>query len=140
MTNIFDAVDTVVSNLDPNDTAPQKKRSKSRNLEALTSTQLRQGRMKLADMIDLAFRTLEEAMDNADYNTATRAAVALLDRTGFGPKSTVDVNTTHVNLSEMTNEELAERALRLHTKLAAKKIGAGNPPIIDVTPKAEAVH
>lgn len=137
MGNIFDAVETVVGNLDPKDQAPAKKRSKSRDLEALTSTQLRHGRMKLADMIDLAFRTLEEAMDNADYNTATRAAVALLDRTGFGPKSTVDVNTTHVNLSEMTNEELAERALRLHAKLAAKKAPGG---VIDVTPVQGAIH
>ena len=52
----------------------------------------------------------------------------VLDRSGFGPKSTMDVNTTTIDLSELTREQLAERAASIASILRAKK------QAIDVTP------
>jgi len=75
-------------------------------------------------MVERAFEALEEAMDSADHQTAVKAAQIILDRTGFGPKSTVDVNTTHLDLTEMTREQLAERASQLAKRLREKQVQA----------------
>lgn len=95
---------------------PEKiKRSKKR--EALTPSEVAAGKVKLATMVDRAFETLEEAMRSADHGNAIKAAQILLDRAGFGPKTTVDVNATHTDLTQMTKEQLAERAAQLSQKL-----------------------
>lgn len=95
------------------------KRSKHRQSISLSS--IRAGQVKLQDMIDTAFQALQEAMIYADHSTAIKAAQIVLDRSGYGPKSTVDVNSVHLDLSELSRDELAERASAL-----AKRI-RGNP-------------
>jgi len=102
------------------------KRSKHR--ESLSSFELSTGRRKLADMVDRAFQCLEEAMISADHPTAIKAAQIILDRAGFGPKSTVDANTTTLDLTALTREELAERASKVATLLR------GQQKVIDITP------
>lgn len=107
MASIFD-----ISNPPPktDEPAPAKR---SKHKETLTSSELVAGRRKLSEMVERAFLALEEAMVHADHPTAVKAATAILDRAGFGPKSTVDVNTTTMDLSALTREELAERASRI---------------------------
>ena len=104
MASVYD-----IDNPFPKPDQPEKvKRSKHR--EFLTSSELVAGKRKLADMVDRAFLALEEAMVSADHTTAVKAAQIILDRAGFGPKSTVDVNTTTLDLSSLSREELAARA------------------------------
>lgn len=107
-----------------------KKRSKKR--ESLSTTEVRQGKLRLAEVVERAFTTLEDAMENADFSTAVKAAQIILDRSGFGPKSTVDVNTTTMDLSSLSREELAERASKISKMLRAQQDAAR--PVIDVTP------
>ncbi len=99
----------------------EPKRSKKRGKETITALELREGQSRLYRLSDLAFQTLEDAMRNADYPTATKAAQTVLDRSGFGPKSTVDVNTTHIELADLSLEELADRAERLRKLITAQQ-------------------
>lgn len=78
------------------------------------------GKRRLADMVDRAFQTLEDATVHADFPTAIKAAQIILDRAGFGPKSTVDVNTTTIDLSALSREELAARASKIVDMLRAQ--------------------
>jgi len=98
------------------------KRSKKR--ESLNGSQLRAGKLSLLEMVEAAFETLRNAMREADWPTAIKAAQIVLDRAGHGPKSTVDVNTTHRDLSALTQDELKERALQLYQMIGRER---GNP-------------
>lgn len=123
--NVFDLDDTPSI---PEQEPEAPKRSKKR-VEQLTSLEHRQGQVKLYTMVERAFETLNSAMEYADYSTAVKAAQILLDRTGFGPKSTVDVNTTHVDLSDLSEVQLAERAQKIAQMLSKRPI--------DITPTIE---
>lgn len=92
---------------------PESKKKRSKHREKLTPSELAAGRVRLADMVEKAFASLEEALEEADHGNMIKAAQIILDRAGFGPKSTVDVNTTNVDLSALSREELANRALQL---------------------------
>ena len=110
--------------------APEpRKRSKQR--ESLTPSETLHIKRRLVDAVNLAIDTLVEAAELADYGNSIRAATALLDRAGYGPKSTVDVNTVNVDLSNLTREELAERAGRIAgiLRASAEKSKAVAPTI-----------
>lgn len=103
----------------PTEPEPPKRSNKRPELSA---SELREGQKTLFQLVDKAFRTLDEAMNSADFNTAVRAALGVLDRTGFGPRSTVDVNNTHsIDYSEMSSEELAKRAEMIAANLRNSK-------------------
>lgn len=102
----------------PKDDPDPPKRSKHR--EALTPGEVSSGKRRMGHMVEKAFNALEEAILHADHPTSIKAAQILLDRAGFGPKSTVDVNTTTLDLSSLSREELAERASRISAQLRAK--------------------
>lgn len=102
------------------------KRSKHR--ETLSSTDIVRGRRSLASMVEAAFKTLEDAMIESDYPTAIKAAQIVLDRAGFGPKSSMDITTTSIDLSSLSREELAERALSIARQIQGKVV----PKTIDV--------
>lgn len=102
---------------------------RSKHRESLNQAQVAQGKRTLIGMVNAAFNALQDAMETADHATAVKAAVAILDRAGFGPKSTVDVNTTHIDLSQLSREELADRAALVTMRLRAKA-----RDVIDVTP------
>lgn len=106
MSSIFD--------MDPPDgKKPTKDVKRSKHRESLTPAELLSGKRKLSEMVESAFMALQDAMVAADHPTAIKAAQIILDRAGFGPKSTVDVNTTHTDLSALSREELAERASKI---------------------------
>lgn len=83
------------------------------------------GRKRLYDMVELAFNKLQEVVEDPEATNMDkiRASTALLDRAGFGPKSTMDINTTHTDLSRLSETELAERAAKLSDRLM-KKVAA----------------
>jgi hypothetical protein len=113
---------------DPDEPKVALKRDKKR--EPLTAFEVTKGRRRLYDMVEQAFDTLLEAAQRADYGNAVKAAIAILDRAGFGPKSTVDVNTTHFDLSNLTTEQLAERAKQVHDMILAQR--SKQLPVIDM--------
>lgn len=108
------------------ETTPEPK-NRSKKRESLTSLQVTTGKRTLHQMVEAAFQTLQDAMVEADWPTAIKAATAVLDRSGFGPKSTVDINSTTIDLSNLSREELAERAGRVAAMIR------GQQAAIDVT-------
>lgn len=96
--------------------------SRSKERKGLTPAQFSQGRRTLYEKVQRAFETLESAMASADFPTAVKAAQIILDRTGYGPKSTVDVNTTAVDLTALSSAELADRARRIAHMLSEKRV------------------
>lgn len=117
--------------------------------QSLSSYDLMKGKRSLGALVERAFDTLDEAMISAEHATAIKAALGVLDRAGFGPRSTLDVNQTTVDLTEFTREQLAERAIKvanlIKERAKVKELPgsdgvAGVPArgsIIDVTPKPE---
>lgn len=130
MTSIYDGLPGSAPSPDEQSSTPAK-RTKKR--ERLSSSELRSGKVRMYEMVERAFQTLEDAMTEADYPTAVKAALGILDRTGFGPQSKLDVTTTNINLAELTKEELAERARRVADLLAARGRKADSGTVIDVT-------
>lgn len=107
-------------------------RSKNREAPAsLSSSEAVTAKRRLADMVMKAFETLQEAMETADHNTAIKAAQIVLDRSGFGPKTTMDINTTSVDLTALSRDQLAERAAKIASIIREKKEQART---IDVPP------
>jgi hypothetical protein len=102
---------------------PSNGRSNKRDL-SLSKFDVSTGRKTLGQMVNIAFDTLQEAMEKADFNTAVKAAQILLDRAGFGPKTTVDINSTHTDLTDLTREQLAQRAAELSERLKEKEVKA----------------
>lgn len=111
MANIFDSDPPTPKSLNEEPATRSKKR------ETLSSYDITSGKRTLAEMVKVAFNTLECAMKEADFPTAVKAAQVILDRAGFGPKSTMDINTTNLDLSNLSREELAERAGRVAAML-----------------------
>ena len=79
----------------------------------------------LEDLSELAFATLDEAMRCAEFPTAIQAAKIALDRSGFGPASTLHLDTQ--GLEEIPTETLLGRAAQLmgnspNGKIALEKI------------------
>lgn len=118
MANIYDFETPHLPPDSKEEEEPKVKRSRNRESLSLSPSQIRSGQRKLYDMVETAFKTLEAAMKEADFNNAVKAALGILDRTGFGPKSTLDINT--FDLSELSKEELAERAERISAMLRSR--------------------
>lgn len=113
--SIFDDLDDFTPSKPPE--PEPAKRTKHR--ESLTSAEVAKGKRRLADMVDRAFETLQTAMAEADFSVAIKSAQIILDRAGFGPRTTMDINTTTVDLSALSREELAARASQIATTLRA---------------------
>lgn len=128
MTSIYDGVETSSK---PQDEEPSVVVKRNKNRDPLTTTELRQGKQRLFQIVERAFQTLEEAMEKADYSTSVKAALGVLDRTGFGPKSSMDVTTTNIDLSNLTKEELAARAQKVAELIRAAQSKSN---VIDVVP------
>ena len=114
MASIFDFDETPSEPLSSTPTPESSSSTKrSKNREFLSSFEVAKGKRSLASMVEAAFQTLQTAMTEADYPTAIKAAQIVLDRAGFGPKSSMDVTTTNIDLSALTLEELANRAQQM---------------------------
>jgi len=95
----------------------EEKPRRSKHREKMTPSETASAKTRLAQMVEKAFDALEEAVQHADHGNSIKAAQILLDRAGFGPRSTVDVNATHTDLTTLSREELAERAAKITAKL-----------------------
>lgn len=111
MTNIFD--DHLPPLPKPDESKqPQRTRSNKRQVEKPSSLFLKKGAIRLEDMVGMAFDTIQEAMQFADYSVAVQASKLVLDRSGFGPSSTLRVEDA-TDLSNLSTEELALLAIKL---------------------------
>lgn len=119
MASIFDFDPPAPSKPDPESETPTKR---SKHRETLSNADVNRAKKTLSEMVEQAFDTLREAMAAADHPTAVKAAQILLDRAGFGPKSNLDVTTFNYDLSSLSKDELADRALQIATRLR------DNPP------------
>lgn len=130
MANIFDFPDDI-----PRTAPAPEPIMRSKHRQHLSSFDLVRGKRTLGDLVERAFDTLDEAMISAEHATAIKAALGVLDRAGFGPKSTIDVNQTTVDLTQLTRAELAARALKVHEMLKERANLKQIAGAIDVTPQ-----
>jgi hypothetical protein len=125
MASIFDK--------DPNNLPPRPKEEepaiRDKKRQSLTSAEFAAAGRTLLAKVNRAFEVLHEAMDKADYGTAIKAAQIVLDRTGFGPKSTVDVNQTTMDLTNLSKAELGLRAARIAEMLQGRVPPAAEVPL-----------
>lgn len=70
-------------------------------------------RRRLHRAVPRAIQALEDAMSHGEHGEAIKAAQIILDRAGYGPKSTVQIEELPDDLSNLSAEELAARAERL---------------------------
>jgi len=123
--SVYDDLETPT----PQAEGKKHRRSRSKHRESISPSEFREGQLKLHDMVEASLETLYDAMLHADFNNAIKAAQIVLDRTGFGPKSTVDVNANIMDLSELSREELAERASYIAEALR-KSAKPGGPVVV----------
>lgn len=81
---------------------------------------------RLLAMSDEALDALHEAMAKGDWPVVVRTAFGILDRSGFGPSSTVKLDTTENDLKQLTDTELEARTQQVLRLIAARKTAATN--------------
>ena len=74
-------------------------------------------RSRMQRLVPKAWRTLEYNLDAEDEKVQVAAATAILDRAGYGPQSKVTVEESSEDLTNLTTEELRERALAIAKQL-----------------------
>jgi len=82
-------------------------------------------------MVEPAFEMLMRAIESDDVKSGVRAAEVILDRAGFGPKSTLVVDDQReADLSQLTEVQLAERAMLVASKLRQAADAATSKQVI----------
>jgi len=75
---------------------------------------------RLLAMIDPAMDALLRAVEECDeWPTKVRAAIAVLDRAGFGPTTALRVEEGGNDYADLSSEELKQRALAIVQKAAS---------------------
>lgn len=95
-------------------------------------------RMRMQKLVPKAFRTLEQNLYSEDDKVAVQAALGILDRCGYGPQSKVTVEDATTDLTQLTPEELRQRALDI-----ARQIAENNPQDVQRGPfedESKSVH
>lgn len=72
-----------------------------------------EAKRKLLLLVEPALAALEKALACEDWPVVVRAATVLLDRAGFGPTSKLIVENEVVDFSELSEEQLVQRAQTL---------------------------
>ena len=93
------------------DEVPDERPSKNgsvRRDEHLSPAEIRQ---KIQDLTPAALSTLELQLQSEDEQVAQKAAVAILDRAGYGPKSTVMIGDA-TELEKLADDEAEQELLR----------------------------
>jgi hypothetical protein len=76
-------------------------------------------KLRLLAMCDVAFKVLNRAMASNDLGIALKAAVAIIDRAGMGPHSTLEIKQREADLSQMHTDSLKNRYKELYLALEA---------------------
>lgn len=85
-------------------------------------------KQRLLAMTEPAFAVLMEVMEGeADDDTRLKAALGVLDRAGYGPRSTITVDHRKEELASLTDEQIAARMQDLLTQMQANAL-----PVIDI--------
>ena len=83
---------------------------------------------RLIGMIDPAMAALLRAIEECDeWPTKVRAAIAVLDRAGFGPTSSLHLDEQTSDMAALTSAQLKDRAMEIVKRAAAseaKELGA----------------
>jgi len=75
-------------------------------------------RLRLLALVEPALETLFEAMEQTDHwPSAVKAAEILMDRAGFGPRSTLVIEDDRKDLAPLTTDELLARTELIQTRL-----------------------
>src|SRR5262245_55494000 len=104
MDNIFDFVPP------PPPPPPEEPSRSKKRIIGLTPASAVSAKVTLEAAVQTALDVLESAMRCADWPTAVKAALGILDRAGLGPRSVVEIDDLRRDLSLLSRSELAERA------------------------------
>ena len=75
---------------------------------------------RLISMIDPAMSALLRAIENCEeWPTKVRAAIAVLDRAGFGPTASLRVDDQASDLASLSSADLKDRAMDIVKRAAA---------------------
>jgi hypothetical protein len=85
---------------------------------------IRVARRQLAGLVPKALQALEAAIEHGDWPTVVRAAQVILDRAGLGPHATLNIEQTKRDLSELSDDELEERAHRVFEALQKARVAS----------------
>lgn len=92
-------------------------------------------RLRMMKLVPKAWRCLEENLYSEDDKVAVSAALGILDRCGFGPQSKVTVEDVSTDLTQLTDEQLRQRALDIAAQIAGNRSDVHNTPFDE-----ESVH
>jgi hypothetical protein len=81
---------------------------------------------RMHKLVPKAFRTLESNLYSDDDKVAVQAALGILDRCGYGPQSKITVEESTEDLSNLTNEELRERAIAIAAQINVNPSDSGD--------------
>jgi len=137
VTNIFDEHLPPLPSKEESATE-ERSRSNKRDVEGVGVLALRRGQIRLQELSGEAFDTLREAMRFAEYPVAVSAAKAVLDRSGFGPTSTLKIQEG--DLEELSTSELAALAIKLASRLAPNHQSESNVSVETPGPTLKRVH
>lgn len=107
MANVFDLIQPTALIDEP----VKRARNNKIRQERLSPSELREGKSRLANLSEESMETLQEAMRFAEYPAAIQAAKIVLDRSGFGPSSTLHIDVSA--LEEVPTEQLLSRGMEL---------------------------
>lgn len=99
---------------------------------------------RLLAMSDEALDALHEAIAKGDWPVVVRTAFGILDRSGFGPSSTVKIDNTEADLKQLTDVELEARTQQVLRLIAARKVKTTNDDTPtnanETAPPSDVVH
>lgn len=113
MANIFDFIPP------PPPPPPEEPTRSKKRLAPLNQSSAINAKATLESAVQIALTTIETAMLEADWPTAVKAALGILDRAGLGPRSTIEIDDLRRDLSLLSRDQLAARAEQLATQIRA---------------------
>lgn len=99
-------------------------------------------RTRLLYLVEPALRVMNKCMASGDLNVALKAAQIVLDRAGFHPHATLEIEEKAVDYATMSNMQLRNRAQKLIDALdqmPADNASQVDPDMLEVEPILEII-
>ena len=138
MASIFDFPEITPETQSPLDSPPSKAKTGRRGRLLITAADLAEGKRVLAGMISGAMVRLHEIIETGSDQDALKGIQMLLDRSGFGPKSAIDVTTTNIDLTNVSIQDMMDRVRAIESQSLAT--GTDGRPIVVPTVKTPTVN